>query len=285
MKKLAILLVSIALLALPFEAAQADEVRAAVAANFTAVIKKLTPVFERKTGHKLVVSFGATGKLYAQIRNGAPVDVFLSADDLTPQKLVAEGDAVGASCFIYARGRLALWSCQPGYVDAQGAILKSDKFTKIAIANPKTAPYGQAAIDALTTLKLLDTILPRFVIGENVAQTQQFISSGNVPLGFIALAQVKALAHPARDGLLRVNADAVRFFESVEAKNGSDTRLQNLAASGLATGFRLPGIAGSDCHTASEVGRAATKFSVPVADNESLLAALRAGAYESTYID
>lgn len=93
------------------------------------------------------------------------------------------------------------------------------------------------------------------------------------------------LAHPARDGLLRVNADTVRFFESVEAKNGSDTRLQNLAASGLATGFRLPGIAGSDCHTASEVGRAATKFSAPVADGESLIAALRSGAYESTYID
>ena len=194
MKKLPILLLSIALLTLPFEAAQADEVRAAVAANFTAAIKKLTPVFERKTGHKLVASFGATGQLYAQIRNGAPVDVFLSADDVTPQKLVAEGDAVGASYFIYARGRLALWSSQPGYVDAQGAILKSDKFTKIAIANPKTAPYGQAAIDALTTLKLLDTISLRFVIGENIAQTQQFVSSGNVPLGFIALAQVKALA-------------------------------------------------------------------------------------------
>lgn len=174
--------------------AHADEVKAAVAANFTAAIKKLAPAFEKTSGHKLVASFGATGQLYAQIKNGAPFDVFLSADDTTPQKLVTEGDAVAGSYFIYARGRLALWSSQPGYVDDQGAILKSDKFTKIAIANPKTAPYGQATIDALTTLKLLDQLQPKFVTGENIAQTQQFVSSGNVPLGFIALAQVKALA-------------------------------------------------------------------------------------------
>jgi molybdate transport system substrate-binding protein len=175
-------------------AVHADEVKAAVAANFTAAIRKLTPAFEQKTGHKLLASFGATGQLYAQIKNGAPFDVFLSADDTTPQKLIAEGDGVAGSYFIYARGRLALWSNQPGYVDDQGAILKSDKYTKIAIANPKAAPYGQAAIDALTTLKLLDVISPRFVVGENIAQTQQFVSSGNVPLGFIALAQVKSLA-------------------------------------------------------------------------------------------
>lgn len=174
--------------------AQADEVKAAVAANFTAAIKKLAPAFEKQTGHKLVASFGATGQLYAQIKNGAPFDVLLSADDTTPQKLVAEGDAVADSYFIYARGRLALWSSQPGYVDEQGAILKSDKFTKLAIANPKAAPYGQAAIDALTTLKLLAQLQPKFVMGENIAQTQQFVSSGNVPLGFIALAQVKSLA-------------------------------------------------------------------------------------------
>jgi molybdate transport system substrate-binding protein len=165
-----------------------------VAANFTAAIKKLAPLFEKKTGHKLLASFGATGQLYAQINNGAPFDVFLSADETTPQKLIAEGNAVPASYFIYARGRLALWSSQPGYVDDQGAILKSDKFTKIAIANPKAAPYGQAAIDALTALKLLDQLQPKFVMGENIAQTQQFVSSGNVPLGFIALAQVKSLA-------------------------------------------------------------------------------------------
>ncbi len=172
----------------------ADEVKAAVAANFTAAIKKLTPLYEQKTGNKLLASFGATGQLYAQINNGAPFDVFLSADDSTPKKMVAEGTADADSYFIYARGRLALWSGTQGYIDDQGAILKSDKFAKIAIANPKTAPYGQATIETLTTLQLLDRLQPKFVVGENISQTQQFVSSGNVPLGFIALAQVKALS-------------------------------------------------------------------------------------------
>lgn len=175
----------------------ADEVKAAVAANFTAAIKRLTPIFEQKTGHKLIASFGATGQLYAQINNGAPFDVFLSADDQTPQLLIKAGGADAASHFIYATGRLALWSGTPGYVDANGNILRSDKFSKIAIANPKTAPYGQAATEALTALGLLDKLSPKFVVGENIAQTQQFVSTGNVELGFIALAQVKAL--PAAD--------------------------------------------------------------------------------------
>jgi molybdate transport system substrate-binding protein len=174
-------------------AANADDVNVAVAANFTAAIKKLAPLYEQKSGNKLIASFGATGQLYAQIKNGAPFDVVLAADDTTPKKLIDEGDALAGSYFIYARGRLALWSGTRGYVDDQGAILKSDKFTKIAIANPKAAPYGQAAIDTLSALKLLDQLQPKFVTGENIAQTQQFISSGNVPLGFIALAQVMAL--------------------------------------------------------------------------------------------
>jgi molybdate transport system substrate-binding protein len=173
--------------------ATADEVKAAVAANFTAAIKRLTPIFEQKTGHKLVASFGATGQLYAQISNGAPFDVFLSADDTTPKKLIAEGRALADSHFIYARGQLALWSSTRGYVDDKGEILKSDKFTRIALANPKAAPYGQAAIDVMTAMKLLDQLQPKFIVGENIAQTQQFVSTGNVPLGFIALAQVKAL--------------------------------------------------------------------------------------------
>ena len=177
--------------------AQAEEVKAAVAANFTAAIKKLTPLYEQKSGNKLIVSFGATGQFYAQISNGAPFDVFLAADDTTPKKLIGEGKALGTSYFVYARGRLALWSGTPGYVDDKGEVLKTNQFTKIAIANPKTAPYGQAAIETLTALKLLDQLQPKFVTGENIAQTQQFVASGNVPLGFIALAQVKAL--PAAD--------------------------------------------------------------------------------------
>lgn len=173
--------------------AHADEVKAAVAANFSAAIKRLTPIFEQKTGHTLVTSTGATGQLFAQINNGAPFDVFLAADDQAPQQLIRNGNAVAASHFIYATGRLALWSNTPGYVDGDGKILSSDKFVKIAIANPKTAPYGQAAVETLTSLGLLDKLQPKFVTGENIAQTQQFISTGNVELGFIALAQVKAL--------------------------------------------------------------------------------------------
>jgi molybdate transport system substrate-binding protein len=177
--------------------AHADEVKAAVAANFTAAIKRLAPIFEQKTGHKLIVSSGATGQLFAQINNGAPFDVFLAADDQAPQQLIENGNAVAASHFIYATGRLALWSNTPGYIDGDGKILRSDKFVKLAIANPKAAPYGQAAIETLTSLGLLDKLQPKFVTGENIAQTQQFISTGNVELGFIALAQVKAL--PAAD--------------------------------------------------------------------------------------
>ena len=178
-------------------AVSADEVKAAVAANFTAATKQLAPLFEKKTGHKLVASFGATGQFYAQINSGAPFDVFLAADDATPKKLIAEDSAVADSYFIYARGRLVLWSSTPGHVDDKGAVLKANQFEKIAIANPKAAPYGQAAIETLTALKLLDQLQPKFVTGENIAQTQQFISTGNVPLGFVALAQVKAL--PAAD--------------------------------------------------------------------------------------
>lgn len=185
----------------------ADTVNAAVAANFSGVIKKLAPVFEEKTGHKLVPSFGATGKLYAQISHGAPFDVLLSADATTPKKLVAEGKADGASQFIYARGRLALWSATAGDVDDQGAILTSGRFSKLAIANPKTAPYGQAAIDALTAMKLLGPMQPLFVRGESIAQVQQFVASGNAPLGFVALGQVMALPPGERGSYWLVPAE------------------------------------------------------------------------------
>lgn len=194
-------------LSLIVTAAHADELHAAVAANFTPVIKKLAPLFEQKSGHKLIASFGATGQLYAQISNGAPFDLLLSADDTTPKKLIDDGRGVADSYFIYARGRLALWSVQPGYVDAAGATLSSERFTRIAIANPKTAPYGQAAIEFLTERKLLAQLQAKFVIGENIAQTQQFVASGNVPLGFIALSQVMALPATERGSYWVVPAD------------------------------------------------------------------------------
>ena len=170
--------------------ARADRVQVAVASNFSAPMQRLAAEFEKDTGHKAELSLGATGKFYAQIRNGAPFEVLLSADDETPARLTAEAAAVPGSAFTYAIGRLVLWSAQPGFVDAQGAVLQQARFRHLALANPKTAPYGTAAIEALTQLGLLDALRPKFVQGENIAQTQQFVASGNAELGFVALSQV-----------------------------------------------------------------------------------------------
>ena len=171
-------------------ASQSAEVQVAVAANFTAPMQKIAAEFEKDTGHKVLLSSGATGKFYAQIKNGAPFEVFLAADDETPAKLETEGDAVPGSRFTYAIGKLMLWSAQPGYVDDQGAVLKKGQFQHLAIANPKTAPYGAAAMEVLTRLNLLDAVQPKLVTGENIAQAHQFVATGNAQLGFVALSQV-----------------------------------------------------------------------------------------------
>ncbi len=171
-------------------AVQAAEVLVAVAANFTAPMQKIAAEFEKDTGHKTLLSFGATGKLYAQIKNGAPFQVFLAADDQTPAKLEAEGGTVPGSRFTYAIGTLVLWSAKPDFVDDRGEVLKKGAFKHLAIANPKTAPYGAAAMATLTKLGLLDAIQPKFVTGENISQTHQFVVTENAELGFIALSQI-----------------------------------------------------------------------------------------------
>ena len=168
----------------------ADEVQVAVAANFTAPMQKIAADFEKDTGHKAQLAFGATGKFYAQIKNGAPFEILLSADDTTPEKLEKEGAGVANSRFTYAIGTLVLWSPKAGFVDDKGEILSKGEFKHVSIANPKLAPYGQAAIEALTALKLLDAVQPKFVQGENIAQTHQFVATGNAELGFVALSQV-----------------------------------------------------------------------------------------------
>ena len=173
-----------------FSFSTAAEVRVAVAANFSAPIKSLTADFERATGHKLVPSFGSTGKFYAQIKNGAPFDVFLAADNATPIRLEKENGIVPGSRFTYAVGRLALWSARAGYVDGNGDVLKKNGFRHLAIAAPKLAPYGKAAVETITQLGLLSALQPKFVQGENIGQTHQFIASGNAELGFVALSQV-----------------------------------------------------------------------------------------------
>lgn len=170
--------------------AAAAEVSVAVAANFTAPMQKIAAMFEQDTGHKAVLSFGATGKFYAQIANGAPFQVLLSADDETPTRLVREGRGVSGSQFTYAIGQLVLWSATPGYVDAQGAVLKTGDFKHLAVANPKLAPYGAAAMQTLEKLGLVAQVQPRFVTGENIGQTYQFVATGNAQLGFVALSQV-----------------------------------------------------------------------------------------------
>ena len=169
---------------------QAAEVKVAVASNFAQPMKDIATEFEKDTGHKLSVTQGATGKFYAQITNGAPFEVFLSADDETPAKLVKEGKAVSGTQFTYAVGRLVLWSPDEKLVDQGGAILKTDRFKFIAIANAKVAPYGRAAVQTMQKLGVLSAIEPRVVQGESIAQTHQFVTTGNAQLGFVALSQV-----------------------------------------------------------------------------------------------
>lgn len=170
--------------------AWADDVQVAVAANFTAPLQKMAADFERSTAHKLVISSGATGKFYAQIKNGAPFEVLLAADDETPTKLVNEGAAQPGTQFTYAIGKLVLWSAQPGLVDEQGAVLKRTDLQHLSLANPKLAPYGAAGIETLKKLGLFDAWQGRIVQGENITQAYQFVASGNAELGFVALSQV-----------------------------------------------------------------------------------------------
>ena len=183
-------MVAMLMLAAACAPAIADDIQLAVAANFTAPMKEIAAAFAKETGHVVKSAYGATGKFYAQIQNGAPFEAFLAADDTTPAKLVDEGDAVAGTQFTYAVGSLVLWSSKPDFVDSDAAVLKSGDFNKVAIANPKTAPYGAAALEVLSGLGLLEEVQPKLVTGENIAQTFQFVSSGNADLGFVALSQV-----------------------------------------------------------------------------------------------
>ena len=175
--------------------AKAEEVTVAVAANFTAPMQKIAQAFEQDTGHKALLAFGATGKFYAQIKNGAPFAVLLSADDETPARLEKEGVAIAGTRFTYAIGRLALWSKNPLLVDDKGQVLLSNatdknSFKKIAIADPKLAPYGAAAIEVLDRMGALDKVRPKLVQGDSIGQAFQFVMTENAELGFVALSQI-----------------------------------------------------------------------------------------------
>ena len=172
--------------------AQAAEVRVAVAANFSAPMQKIAQAFAQATGHKAILAFGSTGNFYAQIRNGAPFQVLLAADDETALKIEKEGLGVAGTRFTYAIGTLVLWSPQPGLVDAKAEVLRSGKFQRLAMANPKLAPYGAAALQTLTAMGLVPALQPKLVLGENIAQAYQFIATENAQLGFVALSQLIA---------------------------------------------------------------------------------------------
>lgn len=172
--------------------ARAAEIQVAVAANFAGPIKAIAQGFERDSGHQVTLSLGSTGQLAAQIKNGAPFDVFLAADQDTPRKLELDGKAVSGSRFTYATGHLVLWSKQPGIVDAQGDVLKTAHFDRLAIASPKLAPYGAAAMTTLERLGLKDTLAPKIVEGAHIAQAYQWVATGHALLGFVALSQVYA---------------------------------------------------------------------------------------------
>lgn len=171
-------------------AASAAEVQVAAAANFTQPLQKLAPGFELATGHRLVAAFGSTGQFYAQIKNGAPFEVLLAADEAIPARLEQEGAAVGGTRFTYARGKLVLWSAKPGVVDDRGEVLKKGVFDHLALANPKLAPYGAAALQTMQALGVRDALQTRIVQAENINQAYQFAASGNAELGFVALSQV-----------------------------------------------------------------------------------------------
>ncbi|MDT7041470.1 molybdate ABC transporter substrate-binding protein [Candidatus Nitronereus thalassa] len=171
--------------------ANAGEVRIAVAANFRSTLNEIVRHFEEDSGHKTLVSSGSSGKLYVQIKNGAPFDVFLSADAQRPAVLEDEGFAVPHSRFTYAVGRLTLWSANPDLIKGDGkAVLAKGGFNRLAIANPKTAPYGLAAKTTLQAMGLWNQLKGRLVQGENIGQVFQFVYSSNAQLGFVALAQV-----------------------------------------------------------------------------------------------
>lgn len=190
LRRLPSLALAVCALLLTVRGAQAADVQVAVAANFAEPAREIAAGFQRSTGHKAVLSVGSSGQFFAQIAHGAPYEVFLSADAERPRRAEAEGFAVPGTRFAYAVGRLVLYSRDPGLVDGRGAVLRAERFDKLAIADPAAAPYGAAAVQALTRLKLYDALKPKLVRGASIGQAFGFVQSGAADLGFVALSQV-----------------------------------------------------------------------------------------------
>lgn len=175
---------------LKFQSAGATEVQVAAASNFTSALEKISFEFTRESGHKLMISYGSTGKLYSQILNGAPFEVLLSANQEHPKKIADAKKGVKESIFTYASGKLVLWSPKENLVDVKGEVLTHMNYKHLSIANPKLAPYGLAAKEILEKMSLWEKVEGRLVLGENINQALQFIASGNAELGFVAYSQI-----------------------------------------------------------------------------------------------
>ncbi|CAI8890351.1 MULTISPECIES: molybdate ABC transporter substrate-binding protein [Methylococcus] len=188
MKSLKILLLHLCVLVIP--ESWGAEVNVAVAANFTGPMEKIASAFQKASGHKAVIAYGTVGKFYAQIKNDAPFDVLISSDAETPSRLEKDGLAIPASRFTYAIGKLVLWSAKPGVVDDKGEVLKRGAFQHLALANPKMAVYGAAAVEVMNKLGVAAALESKFVLGESITQAYQFTASGNAELGFVALSQI-----------------------------------------------------------------------------------------------
>jgi len=219
-------------------AAGADELRIAAASNAAPALEAVARTFEAETGQTAAVSAASTGKLYAQVVNGAPFDLLFAADAERPRRLETEGRAVAGSRFTYAIGRLVLWSADEALVDADGAVLRGDRFRHLALASPELAPYGLAARRTLETLGLWETLVGRRVVGENVGQALQFVATGAAELGFVAASQlagpggaalggsrweVPASLHPPIEQqavVLRESPAARSFVELVRGERG-----------------------------------------------------------------
>ncbi len=204
----------------------ADEVNVAVASNFAAPMKAIVAAFEQTTDHRVKLSFGSSGKFYAQIKNGAPFSVFFSADQAKPVALEAQGMTVAGSRFTYATGQLALWSAKTGYIEEGRDILAGGEYTRIALANSRLAPYGAAAVEVLDHLELKDNTQAKWVRGENIAQTYQFVRTGNADLGFVAFSQIVESGQKDKGGywLIPSELHSPILQDVVLIKSGSNNR-------------------------------------------------------------
>lgn len=222
MKTLKFLIAAVALVATGLIAGQANagETNVAVAANFTDAAKEIAAVFKEKTGHDAILSFGSSGQFYTQITQDAPFQIFLSADDERPKKLVDEGLGVSESRFTYAIGKLVLWSKDPNLVKGEET-LKEAAFAKLSICNPVAAPYGAAAVETMQSLKLYDALKPKFVEGANISQAFQFVDTGNAELGFVALSQIVGDESGSRWEIPQNLYEPIRQ-DAVLLKKGSD---------------------------------------------------------------